>query len=346
MSMFQLESSQANYRKNTKITIIDDYAFGGVLGEGSYGKVKEGIDTKTRNMVAIKIFSRTKLREVENGEIMVQREVSIMRSLHHGNIVNVKDDFIIEEKAKMYIVMEYVDGGTLQDLLDRAPGNKLPPCQAQDYLKEIIKGILYLQDNGVVHRDLKPDNILLTGSGHVKIGDFGSAVRVNPLNDIENCFFGEGSPAYQAPENLKSDGIWKRHPFKLDIWSAGIILYCMTMGKYPFENPNPITLFENIAKGVFKLPPDTHALLAELIRGMLEVNPEKRLTTKLVKKHSWLTTHQKEKKEVPIVTLSTAFDSKTVDRIMKSIETRERELEEKSSDSSVDKKDGQRCVIM
>jgi len=336
--MFQLDSSQTEYRKNCRIHIVDDYALGAALGEGSYAKVKEGIDIRSKTLIAIKIYSRVKLRSLENGEVMVQREVSLMRSLHHPNIVNVRDDFMIEEKEKMYIVMDYVNGGTLQDLLDRAPDKKLPLCQCQRIMKGLIKGLIYLQTNGIVHRDLKPDNILLNTDEVVKIGDFGTAVRITPSNEIENCFHGEGSPAYQPPENTNNSK-WKKNPMKLDIWSLGIVLFVMAIGRYPFENPNPITLFENISHGEYELPPNTNSLLQDLIQGMIQVDVEKRLSAKSVKKHSFLTTHMKSesKKEVPMLELTTVFDSKTIENVMKSVKERDADLDEHKK---------QRCMIM
>jgi len=316
----QLDSSQVNYQKVTRIRIVDDYALGRVLGEGSYAKVKEGVNTNTKSLVAIKIFSRVRLRSIENGEIMVQREVSLMRGLNHQNIVHVLDDFIIEEKEKMYIVMEYVNGGTLHDLLEHSPQKKLPMSQAQFVFKGLIKGIIYLQHNGIVHRDLKPDNILVRTDFVIKIADFGTAFRITPTNEIENCQHGEGSPAYQPPENTNNND-WKKNPMKFDIWSAGVILYVTTIGKYPFENPNPMTLFANISKGEYVIPNSIMQPLSDLIRGMLQVDAEKRLAAKTIKKHPWVTMHHKEnqKRDVIVQLLPTIFDPKTVDEIMKSV---------------------------
>lgn len=199
--------------------IIDDYAIGTIIGKGSYAAVKEALDIRTQERVAVKVIAKSTLKSIENGELLVKREVSILRTLRHPNVIRMLDDFIVTEKEKMYIVLEFADGGNLQQLLDKAPSKKLGMYQSQKIYKGLVKGMIYLHKEKVVHRDLKPENILLMVDGTVKIGDFGCAVRVGSDHEIEGSLFGPGSPAFQPPEAETANGL----SYKLDVWSSGIV---------------------------------------------------------------------------------------------------------------------------
>jgi len=204
---------------------------------GSYGKVKEAIDSKTKKMVAIKILSKKTLRRVPGGEASVEREICIIESLHHKNIISILSSFLIESKQKFYIVFEYMGGGTLTSLLESAPQKRLPLSQARKMFINLLSGLEHLREKRVLHRDLKPDNLLLDEDGELKIGDFGVAeIIAADASKVRDHTTGIGSPAFQAPELIASptappskrtkravtDAI-----FKSDIWSAGIILYVL-----------------------------------------------------------------------------------------------------------------------
>lgn len=109
------------------------------------------------------------------GEAAVQREILVLKPLKHSNIVELVEDFVIPETDKLYLALEYMGGGTLQSLLERAPNRRLPFIQARKFFTNMIHGLKYLHSMKVVHRDLKPDNLLLTAQGELKISDFGCA---------------------------------------------------------------------------------------------------------------------------------------------------------------------------
>jgi serine/threonine protein kinase len=142
---------------------------------GSYAKVKEAVNLKTGRRVALKIFNRRSLRRMTGGEAAVQREIIVLEPLKHENIVELVEDFIVSETDKLYLALEYMGGGTLQSLLERAPNRRLPPIQARKFFMNMIHGLKYLHKMKIVHRDLKPDNLLLTSTGDLKISDFGCA---------------------------------------------------------------------------------------------------------------------------------------------------------------------------
>jgi serine/threonine-protein kinase 11 len=322
--------------------VIDNYAIGPVIGKGSYAVVKEGLDVTSKQIVAIKVVAQATLKNIENGELLVKREVSILSSLRHSNVLRMIDDFIVMEKEKMYIILEFVDGGNLQQLLDRAPGKKLSLYQAQKIYKGIIKGLLYLQKEKIVHRDIKPENILLMQDGTVKIGDFGCAVRINSEIEIETSLYGPGSPAFQPPEQ-ESKGL----TMKLDVWSSGVVLFMMTVGEFPFakegEQGNLMELFENISKAKYTLPKNFDENLRDLIRHVLEINPDARLSLKQIEKHAWMEKHIKHSKtdEIPIVAvITTKFTPENIELL--SNYTAEASVE--SVHPKITKKDS--CLIM
>lgn len=105
----------------------------------------------------------------------MQREILVLKPLKHEHIVELVEDFVVAETDKLYLALEYMGGGTLQSLLDRAPNRRLPPGQARKFFSNMISGLKYLHTMKIVHRDLKPDNLLLTATGELKISDFGCA---------------------------------------------------------------------------------------------------------------------------------------------------------------------------
>eukprot|EP01125_Pyxidicula_operculata_P015626 TRINITY_DN532_c0_g1_i3.p1 TRINITY_DN532_c0_g1~~TRINITY_DN532_c0_g1_i3.p1 ORF type:complete len:149 (-),score=9.17 TRINITY_DN532_c0_g1_i3:62-508(-) len=129
----KLDPSEVQYKSGNRIRLVGEYAVGRRLGEGSYGKVKEGVHIPTRRRVAIKIYAKKYIRRIHGGEELCRKEIEIMKSLDDVNIVCLIDNFEIEEKEKLYVVLEYANGGSLQDLLDRAPNGKLPLRQIRRY---------------------------------------------------------------------------------------------------------------------------------------------------------------------------------------------------------------------
>lgn len=119
------------------------------------------------------------------------------------------------------------------------------------------------------------------------LADFGAAIALDPYNSVEETIKGAGSPAFQPPEACQ-DGKWLEEPLKYDVWSAGIVLYIMTTGKYPFERPNLIVLWNNISNASYTVPEFVGAAVTELIEGMMEVDAKNRWSISKVKKHSWL----------------------------------------------------------
>ncbi|KFP16993.1 Serine/threonine-protein kinase STK11, partial [Egretta garzetta] len=298
----RIDSTEVIYQPRRKrAKLIGKYLMGDLLGEGSYGKVKEMLDSETLCRRAVKILKKKKLRRIPNGEANVKKEIQLLRRLRHKNVILLVDVLYNEEKQKIYpfftqlltsflnsaftyMVMEYCVCG-MQEMLDSVPEKRFPVFQAHGYFCQLIDGLEYLHSQGIVHKDIKPGNLLLTTNGTLKISDLGVAEALHPFAEDDTCRTSQGSPAFQPPEI--ANGLDTFSGFKVDIWSAGVTLYNITTGLYPFEGDNIYKLFENIGKGDYTIPEDCGPPLSDLLRGMLEYDPAKRFSIQQIRQHNW-----------------------------------------------------------
>ncbi|XP_018576029.1 serine/threonine-protein kinase STK11 isoform X2 [Anoplophora glabripennis] len=283
----RVDSNQIIYQsKKRKLKLVGKYVMGDLLGEGSYGKVKEMLDSETLCRRAVKILKQKKLRRIPNGEQNVQREIKLLRKLKHKNVINLVDELYDHEKQKMYLIMEFCVG-SLQGMLDSTPSKRFPLYQAHGYFLQLVDGLEYLHSMRVIHKDIKPGNLLLTLERDLKISDLGVAETIDLFAKDDTCFIGQGSPAFQPPEI--ANGLEYFPGFKVDIWSSGVTLYNLTTGRYPFEGDNIYRLFENIGRGEFTVPDEIEDPLRNLLLGMLRKDPHTRFTLQQVRQHPWFT---------------------------------------------------------
>jgi serine/threonine protein kinase len=205
------------------------------------------------------------------------KEVGLLLKLRHNHVVKIYET--IETEKHIIIVMELCAGGDLLNYVRKRRRLKEP--YAKVIFKQIIDGLCYIHSKYIAHRDIKLDNILLDGKGNVKIADFGVSKQCQKgqLRMTEQC----GTPAYIAPEILKDKG----YTFSVDIWSAGVVLFAMLYGTVPFKANNMEELHKLIVRGKYQLKDDISIEARNLLRGLLEVNPEKRLTIKQIYRHKW-----------------------------------------------------------
>ena len=252
--------------------IISNYEFKNDIGEGNFGKVKLGVFKKTGQEFAIKIINKDKIKQKMKNVLFKENE--IITKFNHINIVYVFQ--IIEEENDIYIVMEYCNRGELFDYI--VSHQRLDEDEASVFFYQLINGVEYIHKKGVAHRDLKPENLLLDKNKTLKIIDFGLSHEYDGNSLLKTkC----GSPSYASPEIIKGqlyDG------FKTDIWCCGIILYAMLCGYLPFEGDNNRELFINILQCNPEYPSFLNRNSKKLIKGLLKVNPDERLTVEQIKK--------------------------------------------------------------
>ncbi|CAG2107906.1 unnamed protein product [Medioppia subpectinata] len=286
LAFHRVHSFEILYQKKKKrAKFVDQYVMGDVVGEGAYSRVKECLDSKTLERKAAKIMKKKRLRKIPNGEQNVQREIQLLRRLDHKNVIKLYSVIYNEAKEKLYMIMEYCVA-VIQELLDSVPDKKFPIFQSHDYFCQLVLGLEYLHSQGIIHKDIKPGNLLLTNAGVVKITDFGVSEMLDTFQMSDLCKLSQGSPAFQPPEI--ADGNEYFSGFKVDIWSSGVTLFNFTTGIYPFEGDNIYRLFENISKCELSIPSDMDELLQSLVEGMLRKSPEERYAIEDIKYHDWV----------------------------------------------------------
>lgn len=177
------------------------------------------------------------------------------------------------------MIMEYANGGELFDYIVRH--TRLSEKQACKFYLELISGIEYIHQSGVCHRDLKPENLLLDYDLTLKIVDFGLSNMYEPAATLKTAC---GSPCYAAPEMIAGK---RYHGLRTDIWSSGVVFYAMVCGYLPFEDPKTANLYKKIMGAEYTLPKFLSGQCKDLIRKILNTDPETRYTVNDIRSHTW-----------------------------------------------------------
>lgn len=245
---------------------VDDYdIIKKRIGKGAFSNIYKGYHHYSKKVVAIKEISLDTLNKYEK---IIKKETQIMKKLNHPNIVKLYDTIIDSNTENVYLVMEYFSRGDFSKFLKKRP---LKEKYALKYLKQISDAMKYLLDNKIIHRDLKPQNILVSETGTIKISDFGFARYFDNDVMIQTIC---GSPLYMAPEIIKN----KKYDYKSDLWSIGIILYEMLVGVPPFKARNIYELIRVLENDTFKMPKNISEKCKNLLLGLLNKDPDKRIS--------------------------------------------------------------------
>ncbi|KAI4241967.1 MAG: hypothetical protein LQ352_007336 [Teloschistes flavicans] len=258
------------------------------LGEGSFGKVKLAVHRVSQQEVALKIISRKKLISRDMAG-RVEREIQYLQLLRHPHIIKLYT--VITTPADIIMVLEYA-GGELFDYLVK--NGKMAEPKARRFFQQIVCAVEYCHRHKIVHRDLKPENLLLDADLNVKIADFGLSNIMTDGNFLKTSC---GSPNYAAPEVIS--GKLYAGP-EVDVWSCGVILYVLLVGRLPFDDDFIPALFKKIAAGSFSMPSYISAGAKQIINKMLKVNPVQRITVQEIRQNEWFNEDLEEYLKQPV----------------------------------------------
>ncbi|KAM0329342.1 hypothetical protein ACHAQA_004648 [Verticillium albo-atrum] len=311
--------SRQDHSKSNKAVKFGDYILGNTIGEGEFGKVKLGWKQDGGTQVAIKLIKRDNVGNNPSRLAKIYREIAILRGISHPNIVRLHE--MVETERHIGIILEYASGGELFDYI--LNHRYLKDNAARRLFAQLVSGVGYLHKKGIVHRDLKLENLLLDRNRNIIITDFGFANTFDAqeeLNQEEELNLSDrefvkragldkvkangtrkgdlmqtscGSPCYAAPELVVSDSLYTGR--KVDVWSCGVILYAMLAGYLPFDddpaNPegdNINLLYKYIVNTPLTFPEYVTPHARDLLRRILVPNPRKRADLFEVARHSWL----------------------------------------------------------
>ncbi|KAM9248983.1 serine/threonine-protein kinase 36 isoform 1-T1 [Dugong dugon] len=236
-----------------------------MIGEGSFGRVYKGRRKYSAQVVALKFIPKLGRSEKELRNL--QREIEIMRGLRHPNIIHMLDSF--ETDKEVVVVTDYAEGELFQILED---DGKLPEDQVQAIAAQLVSALYYLHSHRILHRDMKPQNILLAKGGGIKLCDFGFARAMSTNTMVLTSI--KGTPLYMSPELVEE----RPYDHTADLWSVGCILYELAVGTPPFYTTSIFELVSLILKDPVRWPSGISPCFKNFLQGLLTKDPRQRLS--------------------------------------------------------------------
>lgn len=254
------------------------YCRGKVLGKGGFAKCYEMTDLTTNKIYAAKIIPHSRVSKPHQRE-KIDKEIELHRTLNHRHIVQFYHYF--EDKENIYILLEYCSRRSMAHILKTR--KVLTDPEVRYYLKQIVSGLKYLHEQEILHRDLKLGNFFINENMELKVGDFGLAARLEPMEQRRRTIC--GTPNYLSPEVLNKQG----HGCESDIWALGCVMYTMLLGRPPFETTNLKETYRCIREAKYSLPSSLMSSAKHLIASMLSRNPEDRPSLEEIIQHDFIT---------------------------------------------------------
>ena len=274
----QVSTRKTNYSVSPgsiKCKKIGDYILLSTIGSGTFSTVKLGIHLPTQQKVAIKILDKNKIND-ENDIKRMSREIHILSKLNHPNIAQLYETMSSENH--IYIIMEYIEGHDLFQYIYSL--TRLTELKASKLFRQLISCLEYIHILGIVHRDIKPENILLNKKKtNIKLVDFGLSNSYRHGSLLKTAC---GSPCYASPEMISGK---EYDPLYSDLWSCGVVLYCMLVGKLPFDDEDIKLLYHNIKCANYFMPLYLSNIAQDILRKILNTNPNKRIRIDDLKRH-------------------------------------------------------------
>ena len=261
--------------------VLGDYIFTRKrIGKGAFSTIYKGKHKDTGKYYAIKEISFENLEKIRDS---IKREFTLMKNLNHRNIIKLHEVFFDNDEKNIYLVIDYFPKGDFAKFLN---GKALKEKYAKKYMRQLVDGLKYLYNKQILHRDLKPQNILVSEDGNLVITDFGFARYTDNENMLNTLC---GSPMYMAPEIM----LKKRYNNKSDLWSVGVIFFEVLFGTTPYKAKNMIDLMTAIKRKPVSLPKNTMSVACkDLLLNLLRRDPDKRINWEALFNHEWFKTDE------------------------------------------------------
>ncbi|GAB1204520.1 hypothetical protein APSETT445_003176 [Aspergillus pseudonomiae] len=265
---------------------LKDYQLGDCLGKGAFGSVYRALNWNTGETVAVK---QIKLADLPKSELrVIMLEIDLLKNLDHSNIV--KYHGFVKSAETLNIILEYCENGSLHSIAKNF--GRFPENLVGLYMSQVLHGLLYLHEQGVIHRDIKGANILTTKQGLVKLADFGVASRTTGLNESSVV----GTPYWMAPEVIELSGATTAS----DIWSLGCTVIELLEGKPPYYNLQPMpALYRIVHDDHPPLPQGASPAVKDFLMQCFQKDPNLRVSAKKLLKHPWIVNARRSDSAVP-----------------------------------------------
>ncbi|RAL03402.1 aurora family serine/threonine-protein kinase [Aspergillus ibericus CBS 121593] len=264
-----------------KIFHLGMFEIGRPLGKEKFGRVYLARERQTGFVCALKVLHKD---EIQQGRIekQVAREIEIQSNLRHPNILQLYGHF--HDKKRIVLILEYAGKGELYKHLQRE--NRFPEWMAAQYVAQMASALRYLHRKHVIHRDIKPENILVGLHGELKMSDFGWSVHAPSGRRLTKC----GTLDYLPPEMVDPKRYEKPYDEKVDLWALGVLMYEFLVGSAPFED-TPVMTQRRIARGDMTIPSFVSSEAKDLIKKLLVVDSDQRISLEQVRQHPWIVKH-------------------------------------------------------
>ncbi|TYJ43852.1 hypothetical protein E1A91_A03G181800v1 [Gossypium mustelinum] len=260
-------------------TLDNKYMLGDEIGKGAYGRVYKGLDLENGDFVAIKQVSLENIAQEDLNIIM--QEIDLLKNLNHKNIVKYLGSS--KTKSHLHIILEYVENGSLANIIKPNKFGPFPESLVAVYISQVLEGLVYLHEQGVIHRDIKGANILTTKEGLVKLADFGVATKLTEA-DV-NTHSVVGTPYWMAPEVIEMSGVCAAS----DIWSVGCTVIELLTCVPPYYDLQPMpALFRIVQDEHPPIPDSLSPDITDFLRQCFKKDARQRPDAKTLLSHPWI----------------------------------------------------------
>ncbi|ODM20502.1 Serine kinase ark1 [Aspergillus cristatus] len=272
---------QSHEQSSPKKLHLGMFEIGKPLGKGKFGRVYLAKERSSGFVCALKVLHKSELQQ-GGVQKQVRREIEIQSNLRHPNVLRLYGHF--HDSKRIFLILEFAGRGELYKHLRKE--HRFPEWKAAHYIAQMAAALKYLHKKHVMHRDIKPENILVGIHGEIKISDFGWSVHAPNNRRQTMC----GTLDYLPPEMLKPGSQDNYYNEKVDLWSLGVLTYEFLVGEAPFED-TPVMTQRRIARADMNVPSFVSPEAKDLIKRLLVLDPEKRITLDEIQRHPWIVKH-------------------------------------------------------